>query len=65
MTKQARYQTDEILNKAVQPTYDARQATVNQIARKEIGLPPADDINRFDLGVASKDISNKFKSIEG
>ena len=65
MAKQARYQTDEISNKAVQPTYDARQATVNQVARKELGLSPADDINRFDLGQAAKDISNKFKSIEG
>lgn len=65
MKKQARYESDEILSDTVQPVYDARQARVNQIAREEIGLPQADDINRFDLGEASKNISNKFKSIEG
>jgi len=56
---------DEVLADVVQPTLDARQARVNQIAREQIGLPPADDINRFDLGKAAKDISAKFKSVEG
>jgi hypothetical protein len=65
MMKQARYESDEILADVVKPTLDARQARVNQIARQEVGLPPADDINRFDLGQAARNIRDKFKSVEG
>lgn len=65
MAKQARYESDEILQEAVNPTLANRQARVNQIAREEVGLPQGDDINRFDLGQAAKDIRGRFKSIEG
>ena len=64
LAKQRRYESDYTLRNAVDPTLDARQARINQIARQQIGLEPADDINRMDLGEAAKGIRAKFKSVE-